>query len=144
MTETNLGIPRAGGPDIDEYLRDLKDKRANVTNMYLSRDMLNLDLMATPAKPVEARQHFIVEVWETKRELVKILLGDSFIFLTALFVLFVMYLGFRGLEKAGYAHERLAVFETLHYWAYLIVLVMFLADLVVKLFVALFLKKKDP
>ena len=98
--------------------------------------------MGTPAKPVEARRHFLLEIWEEKRELFKLLVGDALLALTVLFILLVLFLGSRILEKSGYASERIGMFETLHYWAYLIVLVMLLVDLIMKLFIALFLAKK--
>ncbi|SRR6266576_3644617 len=99
--------------------------------------------MTTPASVAPPRRHFLLEIWDEKREAFKALVADAFLFLTAFLILIIVFWGFRSLERAGYPRERLAAFETLHYWAYYTVLVIFLADLIMKLFVLLILGKKQ-
>ena len=96
--------------------------------------------MADPAP--NTRRHFLVEIWNENREVFKVLIADIVFFLTILFALFVVFLAFRGMEKAGYPPNRLATFETLHYWAYHVVLVIFLLDMIMKLFLFLVLRRK--
>ncbi len=98
--------------------------------------------MATPQGLPPQRRNFFVEIWEENREVFKALVADTLLFLVAFAVLLVVFLGFRGLERAGYPPQRIATFETLHYWVYHGVLVIFLADLIVKLFVFLILRRK--
>jgi len=92
--------------------------------------------------PSPPRRNFLIEIWEENREAVKALLADTFLALIAFAGLFVLFLELRGMERAGYPTERIQVFETVHYWGYLIVLVLFMADLIMKLFTFFFLKRK--
>lgn len=52
------------------------------------------------------------------------------------------YLILHEMEKAGYPRDKSARIEEVHYWGYLGVHVLFAADLIVKLFVFLFLRKR--
>jgi hypothetical protein len=94
------------------------------------------------SQPPPARRHFIIEIWEENRDAVKALLADTFLALIAFAGLFVLFLELRGMERAGYSPERIETFETIHYWSYLIVLGLFMADLIAKLVTFFFLKRK--
>ncbi len=98
--------------------------------------------IATPAELAQPRRHFLVEIWQENREIFKVLIGDAFLFQTALALLFVGFLGLRGMEWAGFPHERILSVETVHYWGYHIVFVIFIADLIGKLLWFLLLKRK--
>jgi hypothetical protein len=75
---------------------------------------------------------FWKQVWEDIRPAARALAGDVAIFLIALGALAVVYLGLRGLGVLGYDPRRLEVFETIHYWAYFVVLAILLIDLILK------------
>jgi hypothetical protein len=81
-------------------------------------------------------------MWEDSREIVKAILVDVVLWLLALGALFVAYLILREMEKAGYPRDKSARIEEVHYWGYLAVYVLFAVDLIVKLFIFLFLRKK--
>ena len=81
-------------------------------------------------------------MWHENRQIFKAILTDILLFLLALAALFGGYKALHALEVAGYPHDRVARFEALHYWAYLSVDGLFLSDLVVKLFVSLFLRHR--
>ena len=98
--------------------------------------------MGTPAQAPPARRHFVIEIWDENREAFKAILADTFLALTAFAGLFVIFLFLHRMEHAGYSHERIEVFETIHYWGYLIVLGLFMSDLIGKLFTFFFLKRK--
>jgi hypothetical protein len=54
------------------------------------------------------------------------------LFLIFLFVLTVVYAGLAGLRLLGYDSQRIHTFETMHYWAYLVVLGLLLIDLIIR------------
>ena|ERR1017187_4873774 len=97
--------------------------------------------MGTPAPA--AHRHFIIEVWHENREVFKAMVTDVLLFLTALAALFGVYRLLHGMELAGYPHDRVSRLESLHYWAFLAVDVLFVADLILKLFTFLFLRRKQ-
>lgn len=83
-----------------------------------------------------------MEIWNENREIFKAILTDVLLFLLALSALFAGHLLLHLMEEAGYAHERIVLIEGIHYWAYLAVDVLFALDLVGKLSVFLFLRRK--
>jgi hypothetical protein len=81
-------------------------------------------------------------MWEENREIVKAILVDIVLWSLALGALFIAYLVLHQMEKAGYPHDKSAQLEEIHYFAYLGVQVLFASDLLVKLFIFLFFRKK--
>jgi hypothetical protein len=96
---------------------------------------------ATPALPHQ-RRFLLFEMWDDTREIVKAITTDVVLFLLAIGALFICYLVLHQMEVAGYPHENIARLEELHFWAYLAVAGLFAMDLLVKLFVFLFLRKR--
>jgi hypothetical protein len=89
------------------------------------------------------RVPLLSEIWTEKRPVFKAVITDVFLFFLVLGGLCLCYAALRGMEAIGYPHERVARLEQLHYWAYLGVVGLFLVDLVLKLFIFLFLRKND-
>ena len=75
------------------------------------------------------------EIWEEQREAVKAILGDAFRFAFALAILTGLYL---YLQLLPYPPERKEIFDALHFYAFLIIIVIFLYDLVWKIFISFF------
>ena len=76
---------------------------------------------------------FSKDVWEDIRPAARALVGDVAIFVLVLAGLSLVYLGLRTLRVIGYDQTRLETFDLIHYYAYLVVLVMLLLDLIVKI-----------
>ena len=76
---------------------------------------------------------FHEDVWEDVRPIVRAIVGDVLIFLIVLVALALSYLALRLLALVGYLPSRLEVLETLHYYAYLLVLVLLFFDLLGKI-----------
>lgn len=58
--------------------------------------------MGTSTQAPAAKRHFIIEIWDEKREAFKALVADALLFLAALAVLFAVFLALRAMERAGY------------------------------------------
>lgn len=101
------------------------------------------DSMATATRaPGPPRRHFLIEIWEEKREVFKMMLADFGLFSIAFGILYLTFLELKAMEARGYPANRLARFEEIHFWAYYLIVGIFLFDLVMKLFVFLILGKK--
>lgn len=84
-----------------------------------------------------AFSHFAASTWADIRDRMIAIVGDACLFVLMLFVLFVVFLALHAMARFGYPKERLDTFETLHYWAYLAILSIFLLDLIAKTVVGL-------
>jgi hypothetical protein len=76
---------------------------------------------------------FFRDVGADIRPAARALVGDVAIFVLVLAALAVASLGLRSLRVIGYNQTRLETFEELHYWAYLVVFLMLLLDLIIKI-----------
>lgn len=76
---------------------------------------------------------FRKDVWEDIRPPVRSIVGDVAIFMVVLAGLAIAFLGLHTLRIIGYDQTRLNTFETIHYYSYLVVLVMLLLDLILKI-----------
>ena len=85
---------------------------------------------------------FLTELWTEIRPSVTALLGDLALFIVWLGALTLVFAGLRGLSALGYRQERIDLLETLHYYAYLPVYVLFLLDLILKVGLHIFSRKK--
>jgi hypothetical protein len=88
-------------------------------------------------EPAQA-EGLIIEIWTENRTIFKALVTDALLFMAVLGALLVCSVALHALQRAGYNQSRLAFLELIHYYAYLIVSIMFLIDLVLKLFMHLF------
>lgn len=79
--------------------------------------------------------NLVVEVWEENRTVLKVLLGDLMLFLIVLLGLALCFLSLLGLKRIGYPSERVALLETIHFWAYVCVVLLFVTDLIAKLLI---------
>ena len=86
---------------------------------------------------------FCKDVWEDIRPPVRAIVGDVAIFMVVLAGLAIVFVGLHTLRITGYDQRRLDIFETIHYWAYLVVLVMLLLDLIAKIGAHVFKTTKD-
>jgi len=81
-------------------------------------------------------------VWKQHTEgVAAIIVSDALKTLLALALLTVVYMGIRLLALMGYPANRIDVLETLHYWAVLPLILMFITDLLTKIFSELFTHK---
>lgn len=78
---------------------------------------------------------FLRGIWEDRREAVGVILGDTFIFLLIVTILTGVHL---YLEWLPYPPERKEVFSMLHFYAFLIIMVIFMSDLVGKIWACVF------
>jgi hypothetical protein len=92
--------------------------------------------MKQPPKPT-----FRQKLWPPIEPVVLILLGDISLFFIVLAALLVGFAGIAGLKAFGMPQERLQILETMHFWAYTTVEVLFLVDMVLKIFLKIFLKR---
>jgi hypothetical protein len=72
-----------------------------------------------------------------------VLLLDTAIFLTILGILLISFLFLRLMAFYGYPQERIEVFETMHFYTYLPIQVMFGFDLVGKIAGIIFGRKRQ-
>jgi len=84
---------------------------------------------------------FKQKLWSSVEPAILILLPDIIKFLLVLAALLVGYAGLSALKAFGMSPERLAVLETLHFYAYLAVAFLFLLDMVVKISLEIFRKR---
>jgi hypothetical protein len=70
--------------------------------------------------------------WENIEPAVGAFVEDGLLFLIFLVVLTVVYLGLGMLAGLGYDPRRIEMFETIHYWAYVVVFGLFMFDLVIR------------
>jgi hypothetical protein len=77
------------------------------------------------------------DLWKDIRLAAIAVIADVAIFSLILMGLAVFYLGTLALRAMGYDAGRLATFDTLHYYAYLVVFAMGLLDLILKMFTRL-------
>lgn len=71
--------------------------------------------------------------WENIKPAACALIEDGLQFLIFLAVLTAVYLGLAGLAVLGYDPRRIDRFETIHYYAYLVVFGAFMLDLVIRI-----------
>jgi hypothetical protein len=67
---------------------------------------------------------------------------DMAVFLVILIALLGGYAGLHALQRLGYDEGRIRTFETLHYWLYSSLYSVFGVDLLFKVVLALFFRKK--
>ena len=92
--------------------------------------------MKTPPKPT-----FRQKLWASLEPVVLILLRDIILFFIVLAALLVGFAGIAGLKAFGMPQERLQILETMHFWAYTTVAILFLLDMVLKIFLQIFIKR---
>jgi hypothetical protein len=92
--------------------------------------------MKPPPKPT-----FREKLWPPIEPVVLILVRDIILFFIVLAALLVVFVGIAGLKAFGMPQERLQILETLHFWAYTSVEVLFLLDMVLKTFLQIFAKR---
>jgi hypothetical protein len=81
-------------------------------------------------------------MWEEIKRVVRPIVVDTVVLLVILVALFFGYLGLRALDLAGYDKQRIATFETLHYWFYTAAYILLGVDLLFKLVLALFFRNR--
>lgn len=69
------------------------------------------------------------------------IIEDTLLFLILIAGVTIVYLALVGLALLGYNPERIEMFETIHYWAYLVIFTLFMLDLVVRMVLHTFRKK---
>ncbi len=79
-------------------------------------------------------------LWPPIEPVVLILLRDIILFFIVLAALLVGFAGIAGLKAFGMPQERLQILETIHFWAYTTVEMLFLFDMVFKTFAKIFMK----
>jgi hypothetical protein len=89
---------------------------------------------------VTARRFIFVEIWDENRPIFKAILTDTLAFVSVIGVLSLVYV---ILQKTPYPSERKEIFETVHYYGYLIISVMFVVDLVLQLAGMMFRRGKN-
>ena len=80
---------------------------------------------------------FSARAWEGIELKARVLCGDILLFLIAIAGLTLVFMALQGLSVLGYPPERIEILETLHYWAYVVILASFVLDLLVKIFLAM-------
>ncbi len=93
--------------------------------------------------PPASRRPLLLEMWQENRDIVKAITSDGLLWLLALLALLLAYLVLHAVEQTGYPHDRAVRIEEIHYWCYICVDVLFAVDLMMKLFVFLFLRKRS-
>ena len=89
--------------------------------------------MKTAPKP-----SFKQKLWSSLESAILILLRDIILFLIVLAALVVGYAGLGALKAFGMPPERLEILETLHFYAYLAVALIFFLDMVAKILLEIF------
>jgi hypothetical protein len=92
--------------------------------------------MKQPSKPT-----FKQKFWASLEPVVLILLKDIALFFIVLAALLIGFAGIESLRAFGMREERLEVLETVHFWAYTAVEILFLLDMVLKTVLELFRKR---
>jgi|HubBroStandDraft_6_1064221.scaffolds.fasta_scaffold01095_14 hypothetical protein len=69
------------------------------------------------------------------------LIEDGLLLLLFVFVLTLVYIALGTLAALGYEPRRVETFETIHYWAYVVVLALFMLDLVFRVLLHTFRKR---
>jgi uncharacterized RDD family membrane protein YckC len=87
----------------------------------------------TTTKEEPQGRTFLGEVRNEVKPVAVALCADICLFLILLTALVVAFIALRLLAALGYLAERVAILESVHYWAYLAVFVMFLIDLILKI-----------
>lgn len=85
------------------------------------------------------RRLWLLEIWDEKREIYKAITGDTLIFLFLMLALTIVY---EAVGKSPYPKERKETFETIHYYGYLTLWVIFLCKLVWEMLIFLFRGKR--
>ena len=83
----------------------------------------------------------MAEVWAENRAIFKAMITDALLFLCTLVILAFCYSVLRLLKWLGYPQDRVALMETVHYWAYVSVDFLFIIDLFYKLLCFLFFRR---
>jgi hypothetical protein len=78
--------------------------------------------------------------WENIEPAVGALVEDGILLLIFVVILTVVYLALGMLAGLGYDPRRIELFETIHFWAYLVVLGLFMLDLVIRILLHTFRK----
>jgi hypothetical protein len=92
--------------------------------------------MRTPPKPT-----FMQKLRASLEPVVLILLRDIILFFIVLAALLVGFAGIAGLKAFGMSEQWLQILETMHFWAYTTVEVLFLLDMVLKIFLEILIKR---
>jgi hypothetical protein len=92
--------------------------------------------MKQPPKPT-----FKQKLWASLEPAILILLNDIALFFIVLAALLVGYAGIGGLKAFGMPEARLQIIETVHFWAYTTVEILFLLDMILKILLELFKKR---
>jgi hypothetical protein len=75
---------------------------------------------------------FREKLWTRLEPIVLILVSDVFLFLIVFAALVIAFTGISGLKALGMRPERLEILETLHWYAYLAVSILFSIDMLLK------------
>jgi hypothetical protein len=92
--------------------------------------------VAKPARgniQTTTRDSFWRRRWENIEPAVGALIEDGVLLVLFVVVLTVVYLALGMLAALGYDPRRIEVFETVHYYAYLVVLGLFMLDLIIRI-----------
>jgi len=104
----------------------------------------SLSVVPNPSRDIgrtPTQKSFWAQRWENIEPAVGALVEDAILLMIFVAVLTVAYLALGMLAGLGYDPGRIAVFETIHYWAYVIVFGMFMLDLVIRVTLHTFRKK---
>jgi hypothetical protein len=83
--------------------------------------------------PATTQRSFWQKRWENIEPVVGALVEDALVMIFFIVVLTAVYLALGLLAQLGYAPQRIEMFETIHYYAYLAVFVLFMIDLVLRI-----------
>lgn len=78
----------------------------------------------------QQRQFWLKEIWDERRETFKALVADTLLFS---FVLAVLSASHFFLEKLHYPPQRKELIERIHFYGYLIILVIFITGVIIKI-----------
>ena len=94
-----------------------------------------------PIQPA-AEAPFLTKLWLEVEPSTLVILGEYARFFILLAGAALMHVCVRGLAAIGVAPERITVFETLDYWATLVLIGMFMLSLIYRVAILLFLRRK--
>jgi len=86
---------------------------------------------------MSAISDFATSVWKEIRDRLVGVVSDACLFLVWLFILLVSFLALHAMARFGYPAERLDFIESIHYYAYLSIFVLFMFDLFAKTVVSI-------
>ena len=116
--------------------------------MYVDPDALLTDSAAVysddVARPRPAKTpSFWARTWAEIEPGVRAVAGDTTLGVVLLGALTIAYLVLEGIKALGYPEDRVARLESLHYWAYLVVFVVFLLNLLYKVVSIYLLRRRE-